>query len=234
MNIYIFGSKQYTNEILDELKKKEIEIYLNGDVNIIEKPDELLETIKHKTDNDIFLIDDTIIKKDNKKKSIFSYFSKNKFLIDEKDIEDIINASFIEATNISDAVSQIMDYIDLKNIEELSTISSKKEEVEIDNIELSTKVFEEKKINTEVLENMEEENKQIDEKDFKELDTLDQDTLLDIFKDFSSDIKSPDIKDVLNKMDITDIDDSLILNIKNSLSQLLKSDKKVKITIELN
>lgn len=230
MNIYIFGSQQYRDDIFNELEDKNISFYLEGEVIPIEETSELLDAIKAKQDDDIFLIDDTIVKKDDKKKSLFSLFSKQKFMVEQKDIDELADST-LEANSMAEAVTQILDQVGLKQIEELDLNN----EQVISTDEKITKT----KDNIVKLDDIEEELESLDNlegslDDFSDLDELDEIALQDALKDFKieDDIKVNTKDSVALTISSSDKSEQ-IENLTKAFEQLLDSNKKIKLTIEV-
>ncbi len=219
MNIYIFGTSKYASDIYDELEKKDVSIYLDGEIKIIEEAQELLDAIKNKSDDDIFLIDDEIISKENRKKSLFSFFSKKKFLIEEKDIEGLTN-SILEVDSLQEATTKILEHIDNKSIQELEELPKEKTNLETTEEEDIEKNVSELYEPLEVEENTEDLN-------FDAIDTLNEQDIMDALKGLET-MEDPIIAPI-NKSYTQDE----VTNLVDAFEQLLTKNKKIKITLEV-
>ncbi len=223
MNIYLFGSEQYTDEINDKLELKDISLYLDGEIIIIKEASELLNIIKSKSNEDVFLIDDNIIKTEDKKKSLFSFFKKEKFLIDEKDIEELASST-IEANSIDEVITKIMEIIDQKRINELDDVTYNDES----GVEFM------KDTQTDTIEQNIDDSDNYD--DLSELSTLDEDSLLDALNDISFDevqsIDKPLSVEISNNQNTINSNDQ-IQALTNAFEQLLNNNKTIKLTIEV-
>jgi beta-glucosidase-like glycosyl hydrolase len=230
VNIYIFGTKQYCDDINMKLDSQDIAIYLKGEITVVSDATELLDIIKNKNNDDIFLIDDEVISKKDRKKSIFSFFNKQKFLIDEKDIEELAKST-LEASSLDDAVHQIFEIIEDKSMKELDDKSTEPTP--------ETLIDTEDKIELEVIEQkiedkIKDEDMDLVENDsYDELSSLDISTLEEAFKDFNSD----DIDNIVPRLDhskcIIDSNSDITL-LTRAFEQLLTHNKKITITLEVS
>jgi hypothetical protein len=243
VNIYIFGSKQYTDDINVKLNSQDISIYLKGEIIVVDDANQLLDIIKNKNDDDIFLIDDEVISKKDRKKSIFSFFKKQKFLIDEKDIEQLANST-LEANSLDDAVHQIFEIIEDKSMKDLDDIGEMSEEehiIEDKSLEdlnsidsISTSLDDIDSIQ-DALDDIEEDeiSNEKEEINYDELSQLDLNALEDAFKDFKIE-ELDEITPVIDNTKCVINNESDISLLTQAFEQLLKNNKKITITLEVS
>jgi hypothetical protein len=255
MNIYIFGTKQYASDIFDELEKNQITTHLGGQIKVINDADELLDIIKIKSRDDIFLIDDSVIAKENRKNSLFSYFSNKKALIDEKDIDNLVSSTF-EVNSFQELTSQILEEINRKAQDEINNAegkvdsydnnSLKQEDIEIEdlpddldfidesNLQIVKKAIKEEEI-PEAKEDIKEENQEIEnlEDIIEKLDNKDEipepNQEIENFEDITEKIDIKEENQEIEKLDNKDEKSNID---KEKTTKLLEEDKEKSMITE--